>query len=81
MSVIAKNHHFPYNFKKNPTILKSQFLFVGLCCIRIIMRPSNNAAMQKMLTASFAWAKDANGIFCDIFYGLLVLDNVCTVIY
>ena len=39
---------------------------------------SKDAAMprQKMLTASFAWAKDANSILYDIFYGLLVLDHV-----
>ena len=35
------------------------------------------APRQKMLTASFAWAEGANGIFYGIFYGLLILDHVC----
>ena len=43
------------------------------------MPPSKDvvAPRQKMLTASFAQAKDANAIFQDIFYGLLILDHVC----
>ena len=45
------------------------------------MPPSKDAAApkQKMLTASFTWAKDANGIFYDIFCGHLILDHVCAV--